>query len=107
MGFNLQLVHSNQVQHQSRFNQVSEPEITLYKGTTTIGRAKSNIMAISEEGVSYYHAMIITMNKVAYIHDLGSLSGVYVNGQPVQYTILHLGDQVKIGEFCFKVADIK
>jgi len=103
----MQLVHSDQGHHQSQLNQVSQPEITLYKGTTTIGRAKNNIMSLPDHGVSYYHAIIITMNKMAYIHDLGSLSGVYVNDRPVQYKILHQGDQVKIGDFCFKVADIR
>ncbi len=105
----MQAMQSDQAYQASQINQINQidiPEITLHEGTTTIGRANNNIMVISNRGVSYYHAIIITLHKIAYIHDLGSLSGLYVNDKPVQYKILHPGDQVNMGDFSFKVAEI-
>ena len=82
-------------------------EISLNEGATTIGSAESNVMVLKYQGVSYYHAMIITLNRMAYIHDVGGLSGVFVNGKSVQYQVLRCGDRVNIGHFCFEVSNIE
>lgn len=87
--------------------QASQPDMTVYQGTTTIGSANSNIMVLSIPGVSDFHAIIITMNKTAYRHDPGSLNGVYVNNRPVHTNILHRVDQINIGDDSFKAAGIQ
>lgn len=72
-------------------------ELFLRAGATTIGRSCNNSITLTGEGVSHNHAIIVTLNKVAYIHDLGSLGGTYVNGTSVKSLILRLGDVITIG----------
>ena len=79
-------------------------DVLLSHGVMTIGRAKGNEMVIPINTTSYYHAKIITFNKIAYIQDLGSTNGTYVNGKRTFCHILHEGDRVQIGEYRFTVA---
>ena len=76
---------------------VIKHELFLRSGATTIGRSSNNSITLNGEGVSHNHAIIITLNKIAYIHDLGSLGGTYVNGTPIKSLILRYGDTVTIG----------
>jgi pSer/pThr/pTyr-binding forkhead associated (FHA) protein len=76
---------------------LAKHELFLHAGATTIGRSSSNSVTLNGGGVSYNHAIIITLNKTAYIHDLGSLGGTIVNGTPIKSLILRLGDVITIG----------
>ena len=87
--------------------QVSNPiseQVILAQGSTTIGRAKSNDMVLPSRMVSLYHAKIMTFGNSAYIQDLDSTNGIFVNGKPKQYQVLHKGDSVHIGNYHFIIA---
>lgn len=78
--------------------------ILLSQGIITIGRANNNDMVIDNIMISSHHAKIITFNKAAYIQDLGSTNGTYINGVKYQYQRLRPGDHVQIGEISFTIA---
>ncbi len=79
-------------------------QIILAQGSTTIGRAKNNSMVLPFKTISLYHAKIMTFGNSAYIQDLDSTNGVFVNEKPKQYQVLHQGDCIYIGEYKFIVA---
>jgi len=81
-------------------------EVALSHGIMTIGREKVNKMVVSEPTISNRHAKIVTFNKAAYIHDLGSTNGTYVNDIKIECQRLRAGDLVKVGEYSFKIAAI-
>ena len=85
-------------------NDLATHAVLLTHGIMTIGRAKSNELVIPIATTSYYHAKIITFNKTAYIQDMGSTNGTYVNGKRRFCHILHEGDCVQIGEYRFTIA---
>ena len=73
---------------------------TLTQGALLIGRAlESNIRfdSESEPGVSAKHALIQETPHGYYLADLGSANGTYLNGQPVQQSLIKDGDTIQIG----------
>ncbi len=80
------------------------PGLMIAQGTTTVGRSQSNKLVVPEETVSLYHAKIVTFDKVAYIQDLDSTNGTFVNGKKVQQHALHIGDHVVLGKYAFTIA---
>jgi len=83
---------------------LSTHDVLLSHGITTIGRARSNKIVIPIATTSYYHAKIVTFNKTAYIQDLGSTNGTYVNGKRTFCHILHESDCIQLGEYRFTIA---
>ena len=79
-------------------------QVILAQGSTTIGRAKDNSMVLPCKTISSYHAKIMTFGNSAYIQDLDSTNGVFVNGKPKQFQVLHEGDSIDLGEYRFIVA---
>lgn len=70
-----------------------------------IGRTNNNDIAIDESSVSSRHAELVNENGVWHVNDLGSLNGVYINGDKVNKGKLQSGDKLWIGrvEFEFSV----
>ena len=79
-------------------------QVILAQGSTTIGRANDNSMVLPLKTISSHHAKIMTFGQSAYIQDLDSTNGVFVNGKPKQYQVLHEGDCIDLGEYTFVVA---
>lgn len=67
-----------------QFKNVKQDIIELEKQRITIGRDGSNTVVLEEEGVSGFHAEILTENGISHIADLGSKNGSFVNGSRVQ-----------------------
>ena len=67
----------------------------LDKPVVRIGRSPSNDVILVEEWVSKKHAEIRVAADRYDLHDLGSRSGVYVNGEPVTEHTLKDGDIVR------------
>ncbi len=88
----------------AQVSQSTPDQVILAQGSTTIGRAKDNTMVLPFKTISSYHAKIMTFGDSAYIQDLGSTNGVFVNGKPKQFQVLHHGDSVNIGEYQFMIA---
>lgn len=76
-----------------------EPGITypLESDEILIGRHGSADIRIPDMSVSRYHAVMTLANGVWTISDIGSKSGVYVNGNLVKSSRLRENDVIKLG----------
>lgn len=72
-------------------------EITLGRGTLSIGRATDNDISLADSATSGHHAKIVTIFTSSFIQDLNSTNGTIVNGRKiVRHTLSH-GDIISIG----------
>lgn len=80
-------------------------EIALKLGTTTIGRAPTNMVRLDDEAVSRHHAQIIQGTEGYRVVDLGSKTGTHVNAKRVREQMLAEGDILQIGlqKFVYRV----
>ena len=62
-----------------------------------IGRHASADIRLPDISVSRYHAMLTVSNGRWTITDIGSKSGVFVNGNLVHEAVLHENDIIKLG----------
>ena len=69
-----------------------------------LGRDPMNEIHVDDHGVSRQHARFILHNGAAWVQDVGSRNGVFVNEMRVQtQRQLSVGDKVKIGEHVLEV----
>lgn len=62
-----------------------------------IGRSDENILAIDNPYISRSHAEMVLTEGEYELHDLGSTSGTYVNGEKVTRHILKDEDRIRLG----------
>ncbi len=62
-----------------------------------IGRHASADIRLPDISVSRYHAMLTVSNGVWVITDIGSKSGVFVNGNLIKQAVLRENDTINIG----------
>jgi Nif-specific regulatory protein len=67
----------------------------------TIGREKTNAIAVEDRMLSRHHCLIHVTGAECQIRDLGSSNGTYVNGLPVAAHALRDGDQIRAGQSLF------
>jgi pSer/pThr/pTyr-binding forkhead associated (FHA) protein len=72
--------------------------------TTTIGRSRSNDIAIRSPSISRYHARIVIEADGAYLIDLQSTNGCSVNGERVFRQLINDRDIIRIGEAKYRLA---
>ena len=77
-------------------------EIPLTKERTTIGRKPHNDIQIDNLAISGEHAVIVAILNDAFLEDLNSTNGTYVNGQPVKKHVLKENDVVELGKYRLK-----
>ena len=80
-------------------------EVPLTKDRTSLGRRPFNDIVIDNMAVSGEHAVVQLSGIEAYIEDLNSTNGTYVNGKTVKKQQLHHGDTVEIGKYRIKYFD--
>jgi hypothetical protein len=73
----------------------------------TIGRDRSNAIAIDSPVVSKFHAVIRRDSGQLVVEDLKSANGTRLNGAPVAMSILKPGDAVEIGAERFVVENTR
>ena len=81
---------------------VALKEIPLSRERTTIGRKAHNDIQIDNLAVSGEHAAIFTFMKDAFLEDLQSTNGTYVNGRPVKKHVLQDGDIIELAKYRLK-----
>jgi hypothetical protein len=66
----------------------------------TVGRGAGCAIVLSDDTyISQLHARLFQQNGEAYVEDLGSTNGTYVNGKAIKgVTRLRRGDQVQFGQ---------
>lgn len=75
--------------------------VPVHQGELGIGRQLGNAILLPERNISRRHARLVRTGDEVGIEDLGSYTGVRVNGQPIAGSAsLHAGDQVQIGDYC-------
>ncbi|MDO6462148.1 FHA domain-containing protein [Granulosicoccaceae sp. 1_MG-2023] len=74
-------------------------EFDLDKEETTIGRRSTNDIQIQNLAVSGRHARIKVALDDAFLEDLGSTNGTYVNGRLIKKQALNDGDEIIIGKY--------
>jgi transcriptional regulator with GAF, ATPase, and Fis domain len=67
----------------------------------SIGREKSNAIAVEDRMLSRHHCTIRNEDSEFRIRDLGSSNGTYVNGLPIAAHTLKDGDQIRAGQSLF------
>lgn len=81
-------------------------EMALEKERTTIGRKPHNDIQIDNLAISGEHAAIVTILNDAFLEDMNSTNGTYVNGQPVKKHVLQNNDVIELGKYRLKfIAD--
>ena len=74
-------------------------EIPLVKERTTIGRRPQNDIQIDNLAISGEHAVLVMVGADAFLEDLNSTNGTFVNGNSVGKQILHDGDVIALGKY--------
>jgi ABC-type multidrug transport system ATPase subunit len=71
-------------------------------GSWTIGRLEDCALRIDSPLVSRRHALLVAREDGAFLEDLDSTNGTFVDGRRIQGRVaLHPGMRVEIGAFCF------
>jgi predicted component of type VI protein secretion system len=73
-------------------------EIPLDKEHISIGRKPDNDIHIDNLAVSSHHAVIHTLFNQAFVEDLHSTNGTFLNGQRIEKQVLKEGDVLLIGK---------
>lgn len=71
----------------------------LQDGWTRIGRSLSAHVRFDDPTVSRRHALVYRDENGARILDDRSLNGVFCNGQRIDHSALHDGDEIAVGRF--------
>lgn len=77
-------------------------EIPLSKERTTVGRKPQNDIQIDNLAISGEHAVFVAILNDAFLEDLNSTNGTYVNGQSVKKHVLKDNDVVELGKYRLK-----
>lgn len=77
-------------------------EIVLDKERLTIGRRPNNDIQIDNLAISGQHAAITTLLGDAFLEDMNSTNGTFVNGQPVKKHVLQANDVIELGKYRIK-----
>ncbi len=82
-------------------------EFELREGDNTFGRAADNDFVLQVEGVSKKHMSISVSGDSAFIEDLGSSNGTFVNGKLVKKLTLKEGDKIALPNVIFQVVHVQ
>ena len=78
--------------------------IVVKDGESYIGRAEDCKIRIPSTNVSRKHCKLTLKDRLAFVVDLQSVNGTYVNGEKIsKSTILREGDQLLVGPISFRV----
>lgn len=78
--------------------------ITLDKPVIFIGRDREcDVVLTDSQRVSRKHCCLAIVNDKLVVRDLGSMNGIYINGQRVERArTMHPGDELAIGDVRFR-----
>lgn len=79
-------------------------EIPLKTGIATLGREAGNDFVIEHPSVSSQHCEFTIMDAGVTVKDLGSSNGTFIDGQPVNESVLLPGQTLQVGEIRLQLA---
>jgi pSer/pThr/pTyr-binding forkhead associated (FHA) protein len=77
-------------------------EIPLNKERMSIGRKPHNDIQIDNLAISGEHAVVVTILNDAFLEDLNSTNGTFVNGRSVKKHFLQNQDVIELGKYRLK-----
>lgn len=77
-------------------------EVPLNKERMTIGRKPHNDIQIDNLAISGEHAVLVTILNDAFLEDLNSTNGTFVNGRSVKKHFLQNNDVIELGKYRLK-----
>lgn len=80
-------------------------EYNLSKERYTVGRLADNDIRIDNPAVSGHHSLIINILNDAFLEDLNSTNGTYVNGKLIKKHALAHGDVITVGHHQLRFVD--
>ena len=80
-------------------------EYNMTKERYTLGRLPDNDVRLDNPAVSGHHGLIINILNDAFLEDLNSTNGTYVNGKLIKKHALQHGDVVTIGQHHLRFVD--
>jgi CRP-like cAMP-binding protein len=69
----------------------------------TIGRGAENAIHLVDRSVSRRHAIVYLSEDQAFVEDLGSHNGTFVNGEKVKRALLNRGDKLQFGRVVLRL----
>jgi ribosome-associated protein YbcJ (S4-like RNA binding protein) len=63
-----------------------------------IGRSRDNDIRITQDTASGHHAQVVLASNGAFIKDLGSTNGTFLNGRMIRHSRLEDGDVISVGK---------
>ena len=74
-------------------------ETTRVVSEVTLGRSPTCTISLDEDAfASSLHARVFVADGIAYLEDLGSKNGTYINEEPIDATtLLERGDLIRVG----------
>jgi len=78
-------------------------EFPLEEGENFIGRDDSNEIVLAVKGISKKHLSITVTGDVAYVEDLGSANGTFINGKLVKRATVKNGDQLALPNLILQI----
>lgn len=82
-------------------------EFTLGEGENTIGRDGGCNVVIQVDGVSKRHFSMTVTGDTAYIEDLGSSNGTFLNGKIVKKATVKGGDKIALPDVILQIVIVK
>jgi pSer/pThr/pTyr-binding forkhead associated (FHA) protein len=74
-------------------------QFPLHQAVTSAGRDPRSDIFLDDVTVSRRHAEFRSERGELQVVDIGSLNGVYVNGEPIDSAVLTNGDEIQMGKF--------
>jgi predicted component of type VI protein secretion system len=81
-------------------------EVTIPATGAVLGRGLDCDIIFNEPTLSRKHCRFVFENGNWGVRDLGSRSGVIINGQEVNSSLLKQGDEITLGRLCLKVLSL-
>lgn len=80
-------------------------DVPLEKDTITLGRLPGNDVMIEDTVVSGHHAKIMVVHGTAFLEDLNSTNGTFVNSERVRRCVLKHGDVISLARCRIRYID--
>lgn len=77
----------------------------LLEEILNIGRDDKNEIAIPNEKISARHGQFYRVGYLICYKDLNSRNGSYLNGKPIKFCKLFIGDKIEIAGLTFSIDD--
>ncbi len=82
-------------------------EIVLNDGENTLGRSVESDHQIAIEGVSKKHMRVTVNGSTAFVEDLGSSNGTFVNGKLIKKMTVKDGDKIALPNVIFQIVHVE